>query len=229
MENKHTKLMLAVFAVILMIGISFVFGYMLASLKEPVIQTSLSQDQQSLEALILTSNLDYTNTSLSCAILEAGIGTLSNNLNELSNELNSAMSGSVVTPQYSQLSNQLTYTRLNFWVLVQRTNEECGNKFVNLLMFYPGSSTCNGCVNEGQELAYISYISNYTTVATVLNAHANVSAVSALDRYYNVTTFPMLVINGKYIVKGYLTTPQIIQYICKYSSSSDLCKQNISS
>jgi hypothetical protein len=221
--SKRTTMLLTITTMALITALSFAAGYDLAILKEPPIQTSLSQDMQSLETLILTANLNTGNSSLACTLLSSGLATLSQNINIVSQELSESLNSAVLPAQYKQLSNQLNYIRLNFWILVQRANDECKNKFVNLLMFYPGNRTCMACINEGEELSYISALSNYTAIATVLNANSNISAIQALIKFYNITKYPTLIINTKYVIPGYLTTDQIVQHICQINRNFSLC------
>lgn len=226
-RNKHMKFVLAALATGLVISISFILGYTLATLKVPALVNSLNQDQQVLQALSLTASIGNANSTLACSILQAGMTSLNNQLNILNSEIDSTGSGYPLPSGYGSIVDQFAFIRTNYWLLSQRLYSQCGHKDINILMFYPQTG-CQSCVIEGEELSYIGQESNYTLIATVLNANANVSSVAVLDRLYNVTVYPTVVLNGKHVFVGYMTTNSIISYICGYYPGFDLCSSNSS-
>lgn len=219
--NRKTKLLLAIIIVLMLIGLSFIFGYVASELKISPITASLNQDQQTLEALLLTASVN-TNSSIACPIMTAGLGTVSQELSQIYTEVSGAQSGYPLPSQYASIEYQLAYTRLNYWLLSQKIYSTCGQKIVTGLMFYP-STVCVDCGEEGQELSVVAQESNYSFVPTVIETGLNISEVYAVEEAYNITSYPTLVIDGKYIVEGYLTKDQIVSAICAYSPSFNLC------
>lgn len=219
--SRRTKLLIALLIVAMLVGLSFILGYISSELKISPLTNSLNQDQQTLEALLLTASVNV-NSSIACPIMNAGLETVSQELSSLYSEISGAQSGYPLPSQYSSIEYQLAYIRLNYWLLSQKIYYECSQKIVTALMFYP-NNVCVSCGEEGQELAVIAQESNYSFVPTVIETGLNINEVYALSEVYNITSYPTLVINGKYIVNGYLTKDQIIAAICTYSPQFNLC------
>jgi hypothetical protein len=76
---------------------------------------------------------------------------------------------------------------------------------------------------QGEELAYLEQRSNYTLVATVLDANINISPVQAIDRIYNVSSYPTIIINENSTYVGYEDTAQLTKTLCQYAPSFSLC------
>ncbi len=222
LENR-TKITLALLAVALIASLAFSAGYAIANLKVPILQNSLTLDQQSLEALSLTTAIGTSNTSTSCAILESGLGSLNQQLQTLNTEINAAQTDTTYAQDYQNIVNQFAYTRLDYWLLAQRIGTQCHNAILNVLMLYPQNG-CSNCVYEGEELSYLEQQSNYTLVATVLNANINISPVQAIDKMYNVTDYPTLIINENNTYVGYENTAQLKNTLCQYDPKFNLCK-----
>ena len=219
--SRKTKLLVSILIVAIIIGLSFIFGYIAAELKVSPIINSINQDQANLESLILTASIS-SNSSFSCPLIQAGLGTVSQELSNIYSELSGAKSGYPLPPQYASIGIQLAYLRLNYWILSNKIYADCGHSIETALMFYP-NSVCIDCGEEGQELAVVSQESNYTFLPTVIETGLNINEVYALQKVYNITTYPTLVIDGKYIIKGYLTTSQIIKDACKYLDNMSIC------
>ena len=229
MENKKSqlrknksKLIISALGMILVITIAFLAGYTIANMKVPLLESQLNTYQQNLESLSLTATIGSSNSSLSCSILEGGLSSLNQELNNLNREITAADSNSMYSSYYSSLINQFTYVRINYWLLAQRIENQCGYNIVNVLMLYPQNG-CFNCGVEGQELSYIGQKSNYSVISTVLNADINISAVKIIDKEYNVTSYPMLIINENVTYVGYENTQQLISTICKYAPRITLC------
>ncbi len=229
MENKKsqlkknkTKLILASLAVIFAISTAFVLGYAIANLKIPLLESQLNNYEQELQSLSLTASIGSYNSSVSCAILNGGLSSLDQQLQNLNEEITSADSNSLYASYYSNLLDRFTYTRISYWLLAQRVENQCGHKVVNVLMLYPQNG-CSNCGTEGSELSYLEQKSNYTIIATVLNANTNITPVKAIDKTYNVTSYPTLIINENETYVGYENTQQLTATICRYAPYINIC------
>ncbi|EFD92212.1 MAG: hypothetical protein BJBARM5_0155 [Candidatus Parvarchaeum acidophilus ARMAN-5] len=229
MENKKsqlkknkTKLLLAALAITFAISTAFALGYIIANVKVPLLQSQLSSYEQSIQSLSVLSNIGTSNSTLSCSFMEGGLSSLDQELQNLNSEITSADTNSLYSSYYSNLIKQLTYTRINYWLLAQRIKTQCGYQIANVLMLYPQNG-CSNCGTEGSELYYLEQKSNYTIIATVIDADINISQVETIDRIYNVTTYPTLIINENNTYVGYENTQQLQKTICEYSPKLDIC------
>ncbi len=229
MENKKQKLkrnksriLIAILAVALAVSLAFALGFVAANLKIPSLLNSLNQDQQTLEALSTATYVGSSNSTLSCSILESGLGYLNQQLQTLSTEITAAQTDVAYSSDYQDILNQFEYTRVDYWLLAQRIEDQCGHKIANVLMLYPQNG-CTNCVYEGTELTYLEEKSNYSIIATVINANTGITPIEAIDSVYNVSSFPMLIINGNATYVGYEDTSQLLSTICQYSPRLEIC------
>ncbi len=225
MESKNQKLMLAAICTVLVVSLAFSLGYNIGRVQVPSLLNSLQQYNGDLDNLLLAASLGNSNSSASCGILYSSLSSLSSQLNTLSTEAIDLTSQPTPGVNYTGVIVQLAYTRVSYWLIAQRINDQCGNKIVTELMFY-SPKNCPNCVTEGNEIAYLSSETN-ASIGVVLDGTVNLQVVSSLNRAFNITTFPTLVINGKYVVKGYQTLPQILQDICADTNVSSFCDSTI--
>lgn len=224
MENKYIKLFFAVLAVILMLSIAFVLGYIINSTTTQVILNNIQQYQQNLNQLQLAALLGSSKSSLSCAVLNSSLLSLSSQLGNIDAQVAAADLENQSGTQYVSLVNQLTYARADYWLLAQRINEQCNDTFTTVLMFYDPAN-CQNCVLEGDYLSFIASNNNNLIVVS-LDRTWNLNIVSVLARLYNVTSSPAIVVDSKYTVSGYLTTSQILSTLCKDTNESSFCNQS---
>ncbi len=224
MENKYIKLFFAVLAVMLMLLIAFLLGFIINSGSTQSILGNIQQYQQSVDQLQLAASIGNVKSPLSCAVLNSSLLSLSTQLSSIDAAVTAADLENQSGQQYTSLIDQLTYARTDYWLLAQRINEQCNSTFTTVLLFYDPQN-CQDCVLEGDYLSFISS-QNKDMIVVAIDRTWNLDIVSVLDRLYNITSSPSIVIDSKYVVHGYVTTPQILSDLCTDTNQSSFCNQS---
>ena len=216
MASKYKRLSLSIaiaFAVVLVV---FLFGYFYDSSKISYLSANLNNYEQSVNELELATLLTTTNSTFSCSILTNNLYSIAQEMQSLGRELTSSnLANSIVN--YNQLNDQYTYVRIEYWLLANKINSMCKDKFTTIMFVYPGSGGTNSIV-EGDELSFLS-AKNDSLVVSAIDGNLNLSVVSILMKSYNLSnsSLPAIIIDDKYVETGYLNISQIKNYICRYS------------
>lgn len=227
MENYYVKFIFALLAAGAIVVISLLLSQYLNNSQFTAATQNLQQVQQGLQNLGVLSILGNSNSTVSCALLKSSLKTLSSELTQLGQEAQAADYENQSGSQYSQLVDQLSYARIEYWLLTQRINSQCNYGLVTLLLLYRPQN-CQSCLLEGQELSYLqTQDSNITPVA--LDGQLDIPLIDSINSAYNVTSdeYPVLIINGKYVSKGFLSTSQILADLCKYTNKTEFCNSSI--
>jgi hypothetical protein len=212
MVSKYKRLSLSILIAFVIVVLVFIFGYFYDSSKISSLSNTLQGYEQNLNQLELAALLINSNSTFSCNFLTSNLDTLSNQLQTLSRELsNSNLASSEVN--YSQLNDQYTYVRVDYWLLSNRINQLCGNKFVTAMLIYSINGQDN--VVEGDELSFLSS-KNSSFIVSAVDGNLNLPLVNLLEKSYNISnsSLPALIIDGKYVKSGYMDTIGIENYIC---------------
>lgn len=216
----------AILAALLVMALVLLLSQYVNNSKLSDVSQSLQQVETSLQSLQVLSLLGNSNSTSNCGILTAGLSTLSTQLSQLGSEVGLADIENQSGSQYTNLVDQLSYARIEYWLLAQKTNSQCGSKLTNVLLFYKPQN-CNDCILETNELSYLqSTDSNLTFVG--LDGEWDLPVVQALSSSYNISSsdYPSIVINGEFTVKGYLSSTQLISTLCNYTGKLDFCNSS---
>lgn len=83
---------------------------------------------------------------------------------------------------------------LRDYLLVKRIDDVCSTK-TNIILYFLNSDTCSDCFSQGLELTKARQ--NTSMRVYSFDIVVNNTAIIALQKSFNVSTFPSLVINGK--------------------------------
>ena len=223
MEDRYLKFLVAVLITAMIMATAALVSQYVNQSQITAMSNGLKQVQSGIQSLQLATLLGDSNSSYSCAILSSGLSSLSSQLSVLGGEAQASDVENKSGPQYIQLVSNLEYTRIEYWLVAQKISSQCGGGLTTVLMFY-SPVNCGSCVVEGDELGYLSSL--YGNMSYVgVDGSFNMSVVDTLNHVYNLTAsdYPAVVINGKYVVKGYRTTQQLKSYLCRYTNASNFC------
>lgn len=227
MENRYVKLVFAILAATLVLIIAILFSQYLSNSQFSSVSQNLQQVQQGLQELQVLSSLGASNSTVSCAILTSGFNGLSSQLSQLGSQAQAADYENQTGSQYVQLVDELSYARIEYWLLSQRIDLQCADNLTTVLLFYKPQN-CGSCTLEGSELTYLQQL--YPNLAsTALDGEWNLPVINALNQVYNLTIsqYPVIIVNGKYIITGYQTTSQLLSDMCKYTNKTEFCDGNV--
>ncbi|MGC8533817.1 MAG: hypothetical protein ACP5MV_04305 [Candidatus Parvarchaeum sp.] len=216
MASKYKRLSLSIAVAFAVVLVVFLFGYFYDSSKISYLSANLNNYEQSVNELELATLLTTTNSTFSCSILTNNLYSIAQEMQSLGRELTSSNLANSIA-NYNQLNDQYTYVRIEYWLLANKINSMCKDKFTTIMFVYPGSGGTNSIV-EGDELSFLS-AKNDSLVVSAIDGNLNLSVVSILMKSYNLTnsSLPAIIIDDRYVETGYLNTSQIKDYICKYS------------
>ena len=215
MASKHKRLTLSVAIAFAIVAVVFIFGYFYDSSKISYLSTNLNSYEQSVNELELATLLTTTNSTFSCGNLTNNLYSIASEMQNLGRQLTASdLANSIAN--YNQLNDQYTYVRVEYWLLANKINSICRNRFTTIMFIYPVNGGTNSIV-EGDELSFLA-AKNNSLVVSAVNGNLNLSIVSILLKSYNISTasLPALIINDKYVETGYLNTSQIENDICRY-------------
>ncbi len=223
MEDRYLKFIFAIIAASLVLVVSLLFTQYLNNNQISTVSNNLNQVQQNLQELQVISSVGNLNSTVSCALIGSGIKSLAVQLSVLGSEAQSYDFENQSGAQYSYLVNELSYARIEYWLLVQRSDYQCRQPFTTVLLFYKPQN-CASCTLQGSELSYIGQSDSNLSV-TSIDGQWSLPAISTLNQVYNLTPneYPAMVINGKYVVKGYQNTAQILHDLCVDTGLASFC------
>jgi hypothetical protein len=92
------------------------------------------------------------------------------------------------------LKSEYMTLELRDYLLVKRIDKVCGTK-TNIILYFLNSDTCSDCFSQGLELTKARQ--NTSMRVYSFDIIVNNTAITALQKSFNVSSFPSLVINGK--------------------------------
>ncbi len=227
MENRYIMFTFAVLASLMVIAIVLVMSQYVNNSRISQVYQTLNQVQGGLQSLQVLSLLGSSNSTANCGILSAGLSTLSSQLSQLGVEVQAADIENQSGTQYTNLVNQLSYARIEYWLIAQKTNSQCGGGLTTVLMFYKPQN-CNSCILEASELSFIQS-TNPALAFVGLDGEWNLSVVQALRSSYNLSSsdYPAIVVNGIHVVKGYQTLSGLLSSLCMYTNRAKFCNSTV--
>ena len=215
MASKYKRLTLSIIIAFAIVAVILIAGYFYDSNKISYLSNNLQTYEQNVNELELATLITTTNNTFSCSVLSGNLYNIANELQNLGKQLTSStLANSEVS--YSQLNDEYTYVRIEYWLLANKINSMCGNQLATVMFIYPGSGGTNSIV-EGDELSFLSS-RNDSLVVSAIDGSLNLSIVSILLKSYNISnsSLPALIIDDKYVKEGFVNTSQIKSLICKY-------------
>ncbi len=113
--------------------------------------------------------------------------------------------------------NQLFYL-----TLLKRLNERCEYEQGEILFFYKNSADCKRCDDQSYVLTSINNKYDEQLAIFSFDMDLNISTVSLLAEYYNVTEFPCLVIQDKKFC-GMKSEEHILAQVCDLNKRISFC------
>ncbi len=215
MVSKYKRLTVSVFIALAIVIVIFIFGYYFDSSKISYLSSNLQNYEQNINELELATLLTNTNSTFACNVLTSNLYQIATEMQSLGSELSSStVTNSEVS--YNQLDDEYTYARVEYWLLANKINSICGNRFVTIMFVYPTSSGTQSIV-EGDELSFLSG-ENSSLVVSAIDGNLNLSIVKVIMESYNISnsSLPAIIINNNFVKSGFLNTTAIESLICKY-------------
>ena len=125
MASKYKRLTLSVVIAFVIVTVILIAGYFYDSDKISYLSNNLQNYEQNINELELATLITTSNSTFSCNVLSGNLYSISNELQNLGKELTSStLANSEVS--YSQLNQEYTYVRIEYWLLANKINSMCG-------------------------------------------------------------------------------------------------------
>ncbi len=113
--------------------------------------------------------------------------------------------------EYTSLKREYIRLSLRFWLMSTKNYEECNNQeFIPLLYFY--TADCENCLEQGKEFDKFNQEMtelNKTVILFPIDADFEEDTVFLLKQYYEITSYPATVIDGRLIQDRVLTSENL--------------------
>ncbi len=180
-------------------SIIFIFGILVGTLMTNNKFDAISQLQQELRTQVLSLETQYSIASQNpCTFkdfpeLTEELYKMSDNLDSLESELGKN------NKELLGLADYYSLLEIKHWLFLKEVEKKCNNNFNLILFFYSNNEEkCTDCSVQGYVLTFLrkKYPEKNIYVYS-FNTDLNNLAVATLERSYNVTKLPSIVVNDK--------------------------------
>ena len=152
--------------------------------------------------------IDVLGENASCPLLNDVISDINRQSYEIGARLTSSGSEGQITDynEYTSLKKEYSRVLTVYWLLSNKLKEACNLDASTIVYFY--SRGCTECDNQGFILSYLKNRMQEKLLVFALDSDIDEPSVKALKEYYNIETYPSLIINGR-LYEGFYTLQQL--------------------
>ena len=167
---------------------------------------SINKDVQGFQSQFLF--LDMFGEKASCPMLESTLNRISENSYDLGNRLAAYGAEGEIRDEATYKERKLEYSSMltGYWLLAEKLKKACNTSVNTVLYFYSGP--CARCEDQAFVLTYLKNKYNDKLLVFALDVDIKEPSVEALRKYYNITEYPSLVINGR-PARGFVSQQQM--------------------
>jgi len=220
MEKKYKKgidykiLIASAIIAFMIFGSGLFMGYMFSKERLSVMDSDLqdiSKDVQNFQLSFLF--FDVLGANATCPLLESTISNINNDAYELGSKLTSYTTGEDIRDytNYHEMKIEYSRTLISYWLLAEKMKESCNlDKSTVLYMF---SDDCPECDNQGFVLTYLKDKYKENLLIFALNGGLDEPALKTLKTFYNITSYPSIVIDGE-LYEGFTSRETLEETVC---------------
>ncbi len=140
---------------------------------------------------------DVLGESATCPLLRDTLSNINTQSYEIGNRLVSSGSEGQITDQNEYIILKKEYSRLltGYWLLAKKLKDTCGLEASTIIYFF--SKECTTCDDQGFVLSYLKNRMQEKLLVFALDGNLEEPSVKVLKEYFNIKTYPSLIINGK--------------------------------
>lgn len=224
-SKKRHLLAISLAIIIFLIGLSL--GSVLNKSRVSFLETSAKEEKLDLESLqvqylFLTSVLENEKNCLAAAkTLDEGIYTLG----ILSSKLDEYIKDQKIftEEEFVSLKREYILAQLRYWLFAEKIKSVCNYDSVTILYFY--SNLCESCRTQGVILTHLKSIFQDKLLNFAFDYDfINEPMINIVRESYNLTTTPVLIIDGKKY-EGLRTEEELIKLICGSLKEEEFCNR----
>jgi len=140
---------------------------------------------------------DVLGENSTCPLLSATLSDINEKSYEIGSKLTEYGSGDEIQDYTNYIELKREYSRLltGYWLLANKVQDSCSLNATTVVYFF--SKECERCDDQGFILSYLKRIYEERLLIFALDADFDEPSIQALKVYFNVTSYPSLIVDGE--------------------------------
>ncbi len=181
---------------LLIVGGVFFFGSMLSDYKVEQLRDDIRQIEVDQRSQALTLQLSDSVETRNCASLKDWVDSSVPEIRDLRKQVAEYESSRKLNnDQYPVLKRRYTNLIIQNLIEIRQLEQNCNQNIVDVIYLY--SKECDSCEDQGTILTYYRQKYSDQMVVYPLDTDLGMKHVEFLEKHYNVTDYPTLVIDGE--------------------------------
>lgn len=151
----------------------------------------------------------------SCSALEAGLNDIVEGYNTRLERVQRYEEDSIFNKQqFQNIQRQYVLSGLRYWMYSDRLQDKCDYNATTMLYFSENlfkNGDCDECERQGSELTLLKRQHDGDVLVFTIPRKLEDGMVEVLERQFNVTESPTIVVNGEEKVEGFNTAGELNQ------------------
>lgn len=182
----------------LLFSAGLLVGYSISKEKLSLIEKKLEEiitDVQNFQLQFFF--FDVLGGNATCPLLTSILSDINKRSYEIGRELISYGSKNVLKDYEEYINMKREYYRLliGYWLLASKLKKLCKLNSTTIIYFF--SKNCTSCDDQGFILTYLKHNLKDKVLIFALDADVNEPSIRVLKQYYNVNSYPTLIIDSK--------------------------------
>ena len=224
-RRKKTDLKILVSAMIvsgLLFGAGVFTGYVINMERFSSIEKnirSVSRDVENFQLQFLF--FDVLGENSTCLLLTDTLSSIDRQSYDIGSRLTAYGAEAEIQDYNEFVGLKKEYSRLliSYWLLANKLRESCRINTSTIIYFF--SEDCARCDDQGFVLTYLKNKLKNRLLVFALDGEFEEPSVQTLKKYYNINSYPSLVIDGK-LYEGFIPESGVREIVCKNIDCSDI-------
>jgi len=178
----------------------------------------ISKEYENLEldlrSLILENNFfqTFNNPDLYCESSFERLPKIMKEVDKLGNRLESfERINQFNLEEFERLKKNYILLNIDLWLRLVKLKQQCNYSIHTILYFYP-EKECLDCSAQSLVLTYWKEKMPNSVMVFPIDGDLDFPLIKILKTKFNITTYPSLVIDEKYVVKGFISKEELGKY-----------------
>lgn len=209
--NKYRYLVAGVLTVVV-----FVLGVLFSTVADEeragILEDELKDSLVELESRNLQLNYLKSSDVQSCRVLKEGLQNMVADYNERLQKVQSYQESSLLREEkFETVNRRYILSGIRYWMFAEDLREKCSYDADNILFFTRGigSGSCDGCQKQGEQLSLLKKKYDKQVLIFSIPLDTEDGMIEVLEKQYNVTESPALVLNGNKTLDNYTSMSEI--------------------
>lgn len=213
--QKYRYVFAAVITVIIFMS-GILFSNLMDNQRYSSLQAEFREDQVQLESRQL--QVDYLRSSevQSCEVLQEGLRSVIEGYNKRLDQVRGFQKRTLLqTERFSDIKHKFVLSGIRYWMFAEDLRSRCGYE-ANTVLFFTKElyvEECEECENMGKELSKLKEKYDGKILIFSVPSTLDDGSIEILEKQFNVTKTPSVVINSNKTLKGYHSKSEIRKWL----------------